>query len=56
VIPVQQASFWGKRIANSEIATFDGAGHLLFLETSKAVGRLGAFLGEGTGDVKKAAS
>jgi pimeloyl-ACP methyl ester carboxylesterase len=55
-IPVQQASYWAKRIANSEIATFGGAGHLLFLETSKAVDRLGSFFGADTGDLKKVAS
>ena len=56
VIPVEQASFWAKRIVNSEIATFEGAGHLLFLETSKAIGRLKSFLDGDTGDLKKVAS
>jgi pimeloyl-ACP methyl ester carboxylesterase len=55
VIPVQQANFWANRIANSEIATFEGAGHLLFLETSTAIGRLEAFLDGDTGDLKKLA-
>lgn len=55
MIPVQQTSLWAKRIANSEIATFDGADYLLFLETSKARGQLGAILGRSTLDVRKIA-
>jgi len=30
--------------STTEIETFEGAGHLLFFEAPKAVGRLGSFL------------
>jgi pimeloyl-ACP methyl ester carboxylesterase len=43
-IPVQQAEYWATHLANAEIATFPGAGHLLFSETNEAVARLATFL------------
>jgi pimeloyl-ACP methyl ester carboxylesterase len=43
IIPIEQAKVWASRLANSEVATFEGAGHLLFFEAPKAVDRLQAF-------------
>ena len=44
IIPVAQATRWAERLPHSEIALFEGAGHLLFFEAPKAVTRLQAFL------------
>ena len=44
ITPVEQAKVWTSLISTSEIETFEGAGHLLFFEAPKAVGRLGSFL------------
>jgi pimeloyl-ACP methyl ester carboxylesterase len=43
VIPVEQARHWADRLDSAEVATFDGAGHLLFWEAPGAVERLPAF-------------
>jgi pimeloyl-ACP methyl ester carboxylesterase len=43
VIPVEQANAWAACLPNSEIATFDGCGHLLFFEAPGAVARVGSF-------------
>jgi pimeloyl-ACP methyl ester carboxylesterase len=44
VLPVQQAGRWVERLgAAPETATFDGVGHLVFLETPEAAKRVGAF-------------
>jgi pimeloyl-ACP methyl ester carboxylesterase len=44
IIPIEQAKIWASLISTSEIATFEGAGHLLFFEAPKAVSRLESFL------------
>jgi pimeloyl-ACP methyl ester carboxylesterase len=44
IIPVQQARHWAERLAKAEIATVEGAGHLLFPETDEAIRHLQAFL------------
>jgi len=44
ITPVEQAKVWTSLISTGEIETFEGAGHLLFFEAPKAVGRLGSFL------------
>jgi pimeloyl-ACP methyl ester carboxylesterase len=43
IIPIEQAKVWAARLVNSEVATFAGAGHLLFFEAPTAVARLGSF-------------
>ena len=43
IIPIEQAKVWAARLVNSEVATFAGAGHLLFFEAPAAVARLGSF-------------
>jgi pimeloyl-ACP methyl ester carboxylesterase len=55
VIPVAQARDWADRLPNAEIATFAGAGHLLFFESDAAVRRLGAFFEQDGSNLKKAA-
>jgi pimeloyl-ACP methyl ester carboxylesterase len=48
VLPVQQAREWTARLAaKAETATFDGAGHLVFVETPRAVERVESFLNGG---------
>jgi len=54
-IPVQQARHWEARLPNSEVATFSGAGHLLFFESSSAVKRLASFFEGELGGLKQAA-
>ncbi|MPZ59361.1 MAG: alpha/beta fold hydrolase [Rhizobiales bacterium] len=44
VIPVEQTRYWAERLGHPEIATFPGAGHLLFAEARGAVGRVISFL------------
>jgi pimeloyl-ACP methyl ester carboxylesterase len=56
VIPVEQAGFWAARLANSEVATFAGAGHLLFFEAPEAVARLQSFFEHDEAPRRKAAS
>jgi pimeloyl-ACP methyl ester carboxylesterase len=46
IIPIEQAKVWSSLISASEIATFEGAGHLLFFEAPEAVGRLESFLAD----------
>jgi pimeloyl-ACP methyl ester carboxylesterase len=46
IIPVEQANFWTQRLTSSEVALFEGAGHLLFFEAPVAVARLKAFFNE----------
>jgi pimeloyl-ACP methyl ester carboxylesterase len=55
VIPAAQAKYWADRLPNAEVATFPGAGHLLFFESDAAVKRLGTFFGQDVGNLKKAA-
>jgi pimeloyl-ACP methyl ester carboxylesterase len=44
IIPVQQAKFWADHLGGpAEIATFNGAGHVLWRESAAAVGRLTTF-------------
>jgi pimeloyl-ACP methyl ester carboxylesterase len=48
VLPVQQARRWADRLAcGAEISTFDGVGHLVFLEAPGAVKRVASFLNGG---------
>jgi pimeloyl-ACP methyl ester carboxylesterase len=48
VLPVQQARRWADRLApGAEISTFDGVGHLVFLESRGAVKRVASFLNGG---------
>jgi pimeloyl-ACP methyl ester carboxylesterase len=56
VIPVQQSKVWASCLPNSEIATFEGCGHLLFFEAPSAVDRLESFFGEPGELLRKAAS
>jgi pimeloyl-ACP methyl ester carboxylesterase len=56
VIPVQQAEIWAARLPNSEVATFQGAGHLLFFETPDAVARLQSFFEHDEAPRRKAVS
>jgi pimeloyl-ACP methyl ester carboxylesterase len=44
VIPVEQSGHWTALLRNSQAATFEGAGHLLFLEAPQAIDRTIAFL------------
>ena len=55
IIPIEQAKIWASLISTSEVETFEGAGHLLFFEAPKAVGRLESFLADDR-PVRKAAS
>jgi pimeloyl-ACP methyl ester carboxylesterase len=48
VIPVQQARHWADKLGGAETATFAGAGHLLFTESSDAVRRVAAFFARPT--------
>lgn len=44
IIPVQQAKYWVDRLGGpAEIATFDGAGHVLWRESAAVVARLTTF-------------
>jgi pimeloyl-ACP methyl ester carboxylesterase len=43
LIPVGQAAVWADQIADAEIRTFPGAGHLLFDESAAAVAAVGEF-------------
>jgi pimeloyl-ACP methyl ester carboxylesterase len=44
IIPVQQAKYWADHLGGpAEIATFDGAGHVLWRESAAAIGRLATF-------------
>jgi pimeloyl-ACP methyl ester carboxylesterase len=56
VIPIEQAKAWATCLPDSEIATFDGTGHLLFFEAPSAVARLQSFFDEREETAKKAAS
>jgi pimeloyl-ACP methyl ester carboxylesterase len=56
VIPVEQSNAWASCLPNSEIATFEGCGHLLFFEAPSAVDRLESFLGDPRELLRKAAS
>jgi pimeloyl-ACP methyl ester carboxylesterase len=48
ILPVQQARRWADRLeSGAEIATFDGVGHLVFLESPGAVKRVASFLNGG---------
>jgi pimeloyl-ACP methyl ester carboxylesterase len=48
ILPVQQARRWADRLAcGAEISTFDGVGHLVFLEAPGAVKRVASFLNGG---------
>jgi len=48
VIPVQQARQWADRLASeAQITTFDGVGHLVFIETQGAAKRVESFLSGG---------
>jgi pimeloyl-ACP methyl ester carboxylesterase len=55
IIPIEQAKVWASLVANSEIETFEGAGHLLFFEAPEAVARLESFLADDA-PTRKAAS
>jgi pimeloyl-ACP methyl ester carboxylesterase len=46
IIPVEQASYWSKRLTSGEVALFEGAGHLIFFEAPAAVDRVKAFFAE----------
>jgi pimeloyl-ACP methyl ester carboxylesterase len=46
IIPVEQAEIWARRLPSSEVALFEGAGHLLFFEAPMAVTRVKTFLDE----------
>jgi pimeloyl-ACP methyl ester carboxylesterase len=49
ILPVQQARRWADRLASgAEISTFDGVGHLVFLESPGAVKRVASFLNGGS--------
>ncbi len=49
VIPVQQARQWADRLASEpQVTTFDGVGHLVFVETSGAARRVASFLNGGS--------
>jgi pimeloyl-ACP methyl ester carboxylesterase len=54
-IPPAQAKYWADRLPNAEVATFPGAGHLLFFESDAAVKRLSTFFEQDIGNLKKAA-
>jgi pimeloyl-ACP methyl ester carboxylesterase len=56
VIPVEQARIWAARLPNSEVATFEGVGHLLFFEKPEAVARLQSFFEHDKAPRRKAAS
>ena len=48
VIPVQQARRWAARLASEpQVTTFDGVGHLVFVEASSAAQRVTSFLNGG---------
>jgi pimeloyl-ACP methyl ester carboxylesterase len=48
IIPVQQAKYWADHLGGpAEIATFNGAGHVLWRESAAAVGRLTTFFQSG---------
>jgi pimeloyl-ACP methyl ester carboxylesterase len=48
VLPVQQARRWVERLGcKAETATFDGVGHLVFIETPGAIKRVESFLNGG---------
>jgi pimeloyl-ACP methyl ester carboxylesterase len=48
VLPVQQAERWAERLgAKAQTATFDGVGHLVFIETPGAIKRVESFLNGG---------
>jgi len=48
VLPVQQAARWVDRLGSkAETATFDGVGHLVFIETPGAIERVESFLNGG---------
>lgn len=44
IIPVEQADVWASRLQRSELATIEGAGHMLFNETADAVNAVSSFL------------
>jgi pimeloyl-ACP methyl ester carboxylesterase len=45
ILPVQQAQCWADRLGSgAEIAIFNGVGHLVFLESPRAVKRVASFL------------
>jgi pimeloyl-ACP methyl ester carboxylesterase len=56
VIPVGQARYWADRLDDADIATFNGAGHLLFAEANGAVGRLASFFAAGKTHTREASS
>jgi pimeloyl-ACP methyl ester carboxylesterase len=45
VLPVQQSARWAERLGSQpQTETFDGVGHLLFLETPESIKRVGVFM------------
>jgi pimeloyl-ACP methyl ester carboxylesterase len=56
IIPIEQAKYWSARLQQCEVATFEGAGHLLLFEAPKAVTRLAAFFDAPAEPLRKAAS
>jgi pimeloyl-ACP methyl ester carboxylesterase len=46
ITPIEQARLWASLISNSQIETFEGAGHLLFFEAPGAVSRIETFLAD----------
>jgi pimeloyl-ACP methyl ester carboxylesterase len=46
IIPAEQANYWSKQLTSSEVALFEGAGHLVFFEAPDAVARVKAFFTE----------
>jgi pimeloyl-ACP methyl ester carboxylesterase len=55
-IPVAQATNWANHLANAEVATFNGVGHLIFSETADATKRLASFLDGDVQELRKVAS
>jgi pimeloyl-ACP methyl ester carboxylesterase len=48
VLPVQQAKRWAERLGpKAQTTTFDGVGHLVFVETPSALNRVKSFLNGG---------
>jgi pimeloyl-ACP methyl ester carboxylesterase len=48
VLPVQQAKRWAERLGSkAQTATFEGVGHLVFIETPGALKRVKSFLNGG---------
>ena len=45
--PVEQTAVWAEHIANAEVRTIPGAGHLLFDESAAAVAAVADFMGAG---------